>query len=640
MPWNTGLDPASAAYAIAGSVNQRVRVVAGPGTGKSFAMKRRVAKLLEDGVDPKKILPVTFTRVAADDLHRELQKLDAPGLADLKGVTLHSLAMRILRRAHVFEALGRVPRPLNRFEMQPMISDLVVASMKRRETSKHIRAYESAWAQTQGQDVGYAKTAAEQAFQARLLAWLNFHGAMLIGELIPYLVRYLHDNPAAQEHSEFEHLLVDEFQDLNKAEQAVIGYLGANARVCIVGDDDQSIYSFKHAFPDGIREWRSENPSCDDLEMGDCHRCPTTIVAMANSLIAHNTDREDRELSPVLANGPGVVSIIQLADVGAEAAYIANKVFDLLENSIHPNEIIVLVQRRIVAKPIRDALREKEVPVKSYYDESEIDTDLAQLRFALLKLLVSKTDRVALRFLLGLGSQDHRAKSYARVRARCEETGEEPWAALEMLAAGDFKLPYTAALIDQFKIIQSAMTELEPVKDNIPALIDTLFPDDVSDLAEVRELSLEVAEEASNLQEFFDALVEALTQPEVPLTVEDVRVMSLHKSKGLSSPFVFIAGCVEGVLPQGAPDDATPAQKLAHFEEARRLFYVGLTRVKAEPAAGRPGTLFLTYPRQMEAGKAYGAAIKFTKQVGNMANLAPSRFLAELGPSAPAPVAG
>ena len=103
MPWSDGLTLGTPPYKIAASTNQRVRVVAGPGTGKSFAMKRRVARLLEDGVAPGAILPVTFTRVAAEDLHRELVGMGVPGCDDLEGVTLHSLALRMLMRNHVLE---------------------------------------------------------------------------------------------------------------------------------------------------------------------------------------------------------------------------------------------------------------------------------------------------------------------------------------------------------------------------------------------------------------------------------------------------------------------------------------------------------------------------------------------------------
>jgi DNA helicase-2/ATP-dependent DNA helicase PcrA len=120
-------------------------------------MKRRVAKLLESRIAPKEILAVTFTRVAAEDLHRELQKLGVPGCEELEGQTIHSLAMRILSRKHVLEAVGRAPRPLNTFETKAMICDLAGENGGRRKVKKMIQGYTAAWAQSQGDEPGFAK---------------------------------------------------------------------------------------------------------------------------------------------------------------------------------------------------------------------------------------------------------------------------------------------------------------------------------------------------------------------------------------------------------------------------------------------------------------------------------------------------
>ena len=251
MPWNENLDAATPAYHIASSAKQNVRVIAGPGTGKSFAMKRRVARLLEQGVGPTSILPVTFTRVAAGDLHRELVGMGVRGCEQIKGVTLHSLALRILSRNHVLEATGRVPRPLNDFETEPLIADLKPAHGGKKKVKKLIKAYEAAWARLQQEEPGYIQSQEDLLFETDLHSWLSFHRAMLIGEVIPYFYQYLRNNPAAEEHDEFSHVLVDEYQDLNKAEQAIINLLGPDSENCIVGDDDQSIYSFRYAHPRG-----------------------------------------------------------------------------------------------------------------------------------------------------------------------------------------------------------------------------------------------------------------------------------------------------------------------------------------------------------------------------------------------------
>jgi superfamily I DNA/RNA helicase len=324
MAWSDGLLPGSPSHSIAASLNRQIRVVAGPGTGKSFAMKRRVARLLEGGIEPRNILPVTFTRVAAEDLHRELVGMGAPGCENLQGTTLHSLALRILTRNHVLQATGRTPRPLNDFEIKPLEADMSAAHGGVRKVRKLIKAYEAAWARLQHDEPGFEQSVEDEQFALNLVAWLVFHRAMLIGELIPQLHHYLLSNPAAPERNEHSHILVDEFQDLNKAEQGVIDLISQNAEVCIVGDDDQSIYSFKHAHPEGIRDWIANRPEADDLSLIDCRRCPTSVVAMANALIRQNVNRPvPRPLLPFPDNGPGDVRIIQYprGDGGKKAGH-------------------------------------------------------------------------------------------------------------------------------------------------------------------------------------------------------------------------------------------------------------------------------------------------------------------------------
>jgi len=638
MAWDEDLKKGSVAYKIAAATEKRIRVIAGPGTGKSFAMKRRVARLLEAKISPKEILAVTFTRVAAEDLHRELQKLGVPGCEELEGQTLHGLAMRILSRQHVLQMLGRTPRALNKFELNAMFADLQSAHGGKKECRKLTQAYEAAWAQSQGDVPGFAKTEQEKKFTSDLVNWLKFHECMLIGELIPYIVKYLKENPRAKEHSEFKHLLVDEYQDLNKAEQTAIAYLGNQGEVCIVGDDDQSIYSFKHARPDGIRDWKKLHPGCADLEMADCHRCPTTVVEMANSLIGHNKNRLDRKLAKIESKGPGEVIITQQANPDEEANWIANKVKELLDKGVLPNEIIVLVQRKKAGKRILSALKKQEIPSKSYYDESQLDAESAQRRFALFKLLLNKDDRVALRYLIGAGTATFRSGPYSKLRAYCEESGDSPWQALEKVSEGTLSLRNMNTLIESFAAICSTLTELAAKETDLAAFVDAMFPADDPDIEELRELALDVVEDSKTTKELFKAMMEEMTQPDIPPVVEDVRLMSLHKSKGLSSPYVFIAGCVQGVLPQ-LPKPGTPKVEVdADLEEARRLFFVGITRVKAAPENGRPGSLFISYPKEMNAGAASGEKVAFQHVVYGQAQLLPSIFIQELGPAAPAPV--
>jgi len=642
MAWNDDLYPDTPAYRIASENNNRVRVVAGPGTGKSFALKRRVERLLEEGVAPSQILPVTFTRVAAEDLHRELISMDVPGCNELEGTTLHRLCLRHLSRNAVLEATGRQARPLNQFELKPMVADLMRDGRGILAIKKFLSAYEAAWARLQHEDPGHAITEEDAEFQADLLAWLRFHKAMLIGEVVPLFYNFLSANPAAEERTEYSHILVDEFQDLNKAEQGVVRLMSDAADVCIVGDDDQSIYSFKHAHPDGIRDWVVANAGATDIGLEDCRRCPTQVVEMARALIAKNVNRPvPLQLNSMSANGVGDVRIIQYDTLNAEIAGVVQLVSEYIANGVPPGDILVLAQSKAVGTPIFEAIAGDGVAVQSEYTESELNSMDAQRAFALLKLLDNRDDRVALRWLIGVDGNNWNAAGYRRIRESCETTDDAPWAVLERLRDGILTLPYTDRVVQAFRDLCDKLDALDLVPELV-ALVDILFPDGRPETREIRALSLQVLEGNPEISrvDFVAELLTAVIQPEIPTNVDYVRIMSLYKSKGLSAPVTIISGCVEGLPPKRYDPNKTDLSEAEFLEEQRRMFYVGITRVKAAPDEGKPGTLVLTYARRMPYGDARRAGIQPAQKNYGTAVLIASRFINELGPTAPAPIAG
>lgn len=644
MPWNDGLAAGTPAHQIASSAAVRLRVLAGPGTGKSFAMKRRVARLLESGVDPEQILPVTFTKVAAEDLHRELVQMGVGGCEDLKATTLHSLALRALMRAHVLQATGRTPRPLNDFEKKPLEADLR-AFGGLREVRKKVKAYESAWAREQHHVPGVVADPVDLLFEQALLSWLRFHRAMLIGEVVPIFLEYLRQDAVAPERTEYSHILVDEYQDLNRAEQELIELISTQAEVCIVGDDDQSIYSFKHAHPQGIRTWaQGEHPGPADVAMGECRRCPARVVRMANSLISRNIDRDqERQLEPFAANGEGIVRVIRYPSVAQETVGVAEIVSDMVQEGVNPGHILVLAQRDVIGTPIYEALIERGVPAKSYYAEAELETEFVQERYAFLRLLSDTDDRVALRWLVGLYGSNWNEAGYRRVRAECESTGLSPWSVLNALVDGEVNLPYTNPIRIRFAEVRARIDQLRALMDDggVIAVVEELFPGDEPRVRDIRRIMLDTVEGAPDLtiQEFLGAVNDTITKPEIPENVKDVRIMSLHKSKGLSSPVTIIAGCVEGLLPRQPAAGLTPQETLASIEEQRRLFYVGITRVKSSPPE-QPGHLILTSAREMPMAAAIGSGITPAQIQFGQAHLHPSRFLGEFDGNAPLPEAG
>ena len=359
----------------------------------------------------------------------------------------------------------------------------------------------------------------------------------------------------------------------------------------------------------------------------------------ALSTLIQSLEREPRQLTAVAANGPGEMWIEQFPDVTREANVIA----DFIDKQINthgrnPGEILVLAQRRSIGNPIHAALQALGVPSKSYYQESELDSEVAQERLAIFKLFVNRADRIALRWLLGMRCPDFRAKSYARLREHCEQTGQSPWDALVLLSTGAIQISYCSILLQRFHAIQNELRFLDE-QTGVPDFVNRWLRAEFSGAGELRILVGNLMGSAATPAELLSLIIEAVSQPEIPPDVTEVRIMSLHKSKGLSSPIVVIAGCVDGLLP-AEPESGTPiAQRHALLEEQRRLFYVGITRVKAVPSSNRPGSLLLTGSRTMTLADAMQSGIQPAAVSYGIVNLHLSRFIPELGPTAPAPIA-
>ena len=256
----------------------------------------------------------------------------------------------------------------------------------------------------------------------------------------------------------------------------------------------------------------------------------------------------------------------------------------------------------------------------------------AQERFAILKLMLNNEDRVALRWLLGHGHNGWRSAPYARLIARVRQGGTSPWATLTSMAAGLIRIPHTAQLVERFEEIRAEIAALAAVPD-VDQFIQHWLPANLNTQL-LADTVAQARQNATTIPGLFDGLYVLITQPEIPLEVAEVRVMSLHKSKGLSSPFVFILGCVEGLLPARPEPGLTPQARLAKLQEDRRLFYVGITRVKAE-LPNRVGYLALTYAQTMSAAAAYNSQIAPVGVNGGIAHLQASRFIGEMAPHAP-----
>jgi len=629
LRWDEGLTGPT--LDIARIETSPLRVLAGPGTGKTFSMMRRVARLLQDGVEPNKILVCTFTRTAATDLKKSLTALGTAGAEDVSAYTIHSFSFSLLSRAAVMEITGRVPRPLLKFEERFMLEDLKNDQFGGiKDCGKRLKAFDSAWARLQTDDPGWPQDYVDLAFQRELISWLRFHNAILIGELVPEALDFIRNNPESPIIPMFEHVLVDEYQDLNRADQVLIDEIAHSSTLTVIGDENQSIYAFRFASPEVLTMFNQTHAGTHDEKLIDCRRCPKKIVEIANALISNNTNRANRPITPFPDNPNGEIYLFQWSSMYSEgeglAEYIKRRVS---AGDVEPGNILVLSPRRQFGYKIRNALNNLGVLAHSFFHEEELDAQEAQDAFALLELLAYPDDRVSLRCWCGFGSNSYNKSGWSRIREHCEISGDSPIMVLEKLTSGSIQIAYTGSIVERYRLLHSRLNYLNGLKGQ--SLVDALFPVDQNWTKSLRTLSATLGGDDFEPPNLLEHLRINITQPELPTDVNYVRVMSLHKSKGLTADMVVIVGCIDGLIP--TLQDKIPLDEQNQVvEEQRRLFYVALTRSRK--------ILVLSSFTTMARDLAFKLRAMVVKGVRTHAGTIASRFLKELGPSCPRAVSG
>ena len=653
MKWNDDLEVGTPVYEFAKSKEKTICSVAGPGTGKSFAIKRRIARLMEDGIKPEKILAITFTRTAAKDLKTDISSLDIKGTESVVARTLHSHALNILMRNEVIEKTGRTPRMILDHEINSALHDLdneEFGGLK--DKKKLLGEYLAAWATMQIDNPGYAKDKIQKEFESRLIKWMKYHKGMLVGEVIPLAIEYLKNNPASDAIDYYDVILVDEYQDLNKSEQQFVKLIRGDAEIVIVGDDDQSIYGFKYAHPAGIQEIDTLHGKYKSIPFDQCRRCPILVTKIASNLISNNENRTLGELIPYNKNPHGDVKIIQWKHHDNEIPGIVKIIIKELDNGeIEPGDILILSPRRLIGYQLRDHLLAENIPVKSYFRESTIKKVEVQKAFSLLNFLSDPEDCVALRYLLGVGSSSFRAKSYLKLVKEALSRKKTVHQILDLILRNRIDLKGIASIVKQYTAIVEDIIEIrEILKESPETFFETKFI--TNDELEVEfyelnqiyqevisEIGVEEAKSDETQQEWikkiFKKMQELVTNPEIPDDIDHIRIMSLHSSKGLSNKMVIICSMIDELIPY-LSKEMTEEENESHIQEQRRLFYVATTRCKGDSTF--PGKLIVSSFTKIYGAKALQMGIGANPNKDLRVNA--TRYISEYGKEAPPSILG
>jgi len=606
----------AAQHAAARDPSQQVRVVAGPGTGKSSAIEVRVRWLLAQGVQPAAVYAVSFTRASALDLRQRVHAYcvqnGQPAATQVRVTTLHSLALRTLRAAGLLTAYPADPLVMDGWELENVFdAEFGDGSGIGKERREKIRLdHEAFWSTGQWGPPNYvppnpAITAAERT------QFAAFHGprtqsysCVLPGEIVRQCVTQIAAGTLnAVGLLNLEHLVVDEFQDLNPMDlQFVDGMVAQGARVFVAGDDDQSIYSFRFASPAGIQGFVTKYPLCGQHTLSACFRCTPRVLSAGQALITANPQPNripKNHVSLYSGAAPpltGVTHRWHFPSGVAEARAVAESCRDLIAAGINPRDILVLLSNQRALLPSLDTeFQTAGVAYEPPRAEGFLDSKAGRWVLAATRIVCGADDYVAHRVLLGLrpgvgiGTCSDVTDAVIANNLNYQSIFYQPLPTGVFAGRALTALNHARALCSQLQGWQPT----DPVgqhQANISTVLTGVFsPADAQawqmfagalpagmTFEELRDYLWADTDEqqATLLQTVFTRL--NLPIPPTGVLPPRVRVMTMHGAKGLSGKIVFVPGLEEEILP-GPWRQPYPGLVL----EAARLLYVSITRARA-----------------------------------------------------------
>ena len=607
-------------------------VIAGAGSGKTKVLTHKIAYDIESGIKPWNILAITFTNKAANEMKERIEKLIGDAAKDLWMGTFHSICVRILRR--YIDRIG--------YKTDFVIFDTSDQKTLIKECLKTLKVDDKIFTdrgvlseisngknemlEPKAYGVKYAgdfrkKTIAEiyELYQRRL----RENNAIDFDDIINFTIKILSENPDVLDYytEKFKYILVDEYQDTNKAQFTLVSLLASKyGNLTVVGDSDQGIYSFRGADISNILNFERDFPGTRIIKLEQNYRCTGNILKAANAVIKHNENKYDKKLWT--ENEEGHLPCIYCGeDEYDEGRYIVEQINHLKTEEYYKNsDFTILYRMNAQSRAIEDILMREGIPYKvigglKFYERKEIKDIIAYLR-----LIHNSADNLSLKRIINEPKRGIGKTSIEQIQEISDKTGNSMYEIIRNAQEYGLTRVFSNSrdFIEQIEYLKSKKDELK----TSDLIKETLNKTGYTKALE-NENSVEAETRIENLEEFLTVAIEfeeesadntlAEFLENITLSsdidgMEDqddlVTLMTLHSAKGLEFPVVFLVGMEEGIFP-GYKSIGEPQA----LEEERRLFYVGITRAKQY--------LYLTCAkhRTIFGSTSYNQVSRFVKEI-------------------------
>ncbi len=589
-------------------------VLAGAGSGKTRVITVRAAYLIHKGVSPDSIIAVTFTNRAAREMRGRIitllkrKKKKAPVVS-----TFHSLCLQILRKEMKHVGLRKNFTIYDTSEQKAMLKNLLIdirlyeKQFKPEVILERIGRLKNSFITPEemdnsGHDPLSIITARVYPEYQKTLRALN---AVDFDDLLLLVIELFRENPEILEkyREQYRYIMVDEYQDTNRVQYTLLKLLaGKRKNLCVVGDDDQSVYSWRGANLGNILDFEDDFKGTKVIRLEQNYRSMGNILEAANSLITNNSKRMEKSLWTSDGTGPAV-KIMKTIDGEGEARLVVSKIEHLMNSrKLDYKDFAVIYRANVFSRLFEEELRRKRMPYTvvggtSYFDRKEIK-DLASY----MKIILNKYDDVSLLRIANLPRRGIGITSIGRLH---DHAGKNKISLLDAFSKAsevegvNAKTALkAAALADMLKSYRSVFMKGKDMAGMLAELVDEIgFYDHIRSFYKTDDVAVKRAdnvktfigslkyyeenEKSPSLQGFIETL--ALdNRPEKEEEQGGVTLVSLHSSKGLEFPVVFIVGVEDDTIPHSKSIDEDGG-----LEEERRLMYVGITRAMKE--------LFITY---------------------------------------------